>query len=81
MKIRILKPIAGVGDFVEDSPKQFCLDAGMVATVENETAAKWCEAGIAVQYVESALRETAMLENPANAKLPKAAAKPRKQTR
>lgn len=47
MQIEILKPIAGLGDFVHGSRHQFSLDTGMTVEVEDGQAEKWVASGIA----------------------------------
>lgn len=47
MRVEILKSIAGTGDIVEGSRREFGLDVGMVANVEDRTAANWIASGIA----------------------------------
>jgi hypothetical protein len=47
MLIEIVKSLAGTGDFVSGSRREFCLDTGMVVEVEDSQAAKWVASGIA----------------------------------
>ena len=80
MKLEILQPVAGYGDFVEGFGRLFTLDRGMVVEVEDRQAAKWCASGIA-KPVEP-VRESARLgPPPETATRPKAAPKSRKGER
>ena len=79
MKIEIVKPIAGRGDFVAGSAREFALDRGMQVEVKDEMAVKWIASGIA-KPVESA-PESAMLKTPETTMRPRAAAKSRKGVR
>jgi len=86
MLIEILKPIAGLGDYVKGSHREFSLDVGMQVEVEDYFAEHWISAGIArepsaggaspsapypAEAKESAMSpETAMLKTPERAVLP-----------
>jgi hypothetical protein len=57
MLIEIRKPIAGTGDYVRGSRRQFFLDPGMKVEVEDRIAIKWCESGIANPVETEPVRE------------------------
>ena len=80
MKIEILKSIAGSGDFVKGSERQFALDRGMIVEVEDSVATKWIASDIAKPIAFQP--ETAMLETPPETTMrPRAKTKPRKGIR
>ena len=82
MLIEILKPIAGLGDFVEGSHRQFVLDAGMRVEVRDDVAAQWIAAGIArVEEPMTVAREAAVPAKPERAVQPHPQPRPRRKER
>ena len=76
MKLEILKPIAGRGDFVKGSAHTFSLDRGMIVEVEDSTAVKWIQSGIAKAIPK--VPEATVLKTPENAMRPRPTGRPRK---
>ena len=80
--IRILKAIAGRGDFVKGSQHNFALDVGMTVEVEESIASKWIASGIAEPLETKPAQkrpESEMLETPERAVLPRPPAKGRRK--
>lgn len=81
MKVRVLKPVAGYGTFVQGSPRLFSLLPGDLAEVEDGQARQWIAGGIVAPAEEAPMPdpETAMRPPAHNAALPRP--KPRPQPR
>ena len=79
MKIEIVKPIAGRGDFVAGFQREFALDRGMQVEVKDEMAVKWLASGIAKPV--KTVPESAVLNTLEAAVRPRPVAKPRKGAR
>lgn len=85
MRVKILKSIAGTGDIVAGSRHEFGLDAGTIAEVDDATAVKWIESGIARAVRDAAAdsgttppdAETSALNRAETASLRRPAGRPR----